>query len=198
MNWAIFAIFAYVAVVVDRSLTVLFPDGAAAPSMTLVLMVYLAMSAPPWKVMWSALLLGLLVDLSQKLTLVDGPQAAVLVGPHALGYLVGAYLVLQVRAMLFRHSLLSLLALVVAGGMLAQLVIVFLLSVRGLSIVPGEAVTQWSAMGEVGTRFVQVIYSAVLALPLGWLLIRLEPLWQFSAGKGGSHVSSQRRAPRHR
>ena len=198
MNWAIFAIFAYLAIVIDRGLTVLFPDTAAAPSMTLVLMVYLAMSAPPWKVMWSALALGLLVDLSRKITLVDGPAAAVLIGPNALGYVIGAYLVLQVRAMLFRHSLLSLLALVVAGGMLAQLVTVFLLSVRGLSIVPGEAVAQWSAIGEVGTRFVQVIYSAVLALPAGWLLMRIEPLWQFAGGKTGGLPQSQRRAPSRR
>ena len=101
MRWTVFAIFAYVAVSLDVGLEPLLKDpfglGIGCPSFTLLLAVYVGMSAPALSATWSALLLGILVDLRQDYVFSGYAGTSSILGPAALGYLVAAQAVLQVR-----------------------------------------------------------------------------------------------------
>jgi len=147
MNWIVFALAAYVMLALEVGLRTLLgipgPDGVS-PSFVLVLAVYIGMMAPAHVVPWAMLILGVLVDLR--------PGAApdvTIVGPMALGYLVGAYVVLQLRGLVFRESVLALSALVFAGGLFVQLVAVGLLTMRGLPWPTGQPIEGWNAPDQL-------------------------------------------------
>ena len=66
---------------------------AASPSLVFPLVVFIALLASNGAAMWTALLIGLAVDL----TTLRGPGAIVIAGPHALGYAAAAYTILTLR-----------------------------------------------------------------------------------------------------
>jgi cell shape-determining protein MreD len=175
MNWPVFALFAYVAAALDLGLGSLPVVGEA--SFILILAVFVGLNAPGSVVAWALLILGLLVDLQ------PGPvHGAVLLGPGALGFLAGAYAVLQLRTLLFRESVMTLAVMVLAVGVFVQLVMVALLTMRGLPMI-AEPIAGWNAADQLAHRFMQLLYTAALSVPVGWVLIRSRPLWGF-AGKG--------------
>ena len=98
--------------------------------MLLVLLCFVSLLAPGALTLWAALLLGLIAD-----ALAGTP----IVGPHALGFMLGAYLVLQLRGLVFRESVFTLAFMTLAAGVFVHLAAVALLAVRGLPLTPGEA-----------------------------------------------------------
>jgi hypothetical protein len=72
--------------------------------------------------------------------------------------------------------------IVFIAGICAHLLAVFLISMRSLfgnwfSVYPNLA---WSPTEQLVSRFLTIVYSAVLALPLGWVLLRISPLFAFN------------------
>lgn len=185
MRWTTFAIFAFVALALDLGLRPLLALGDAGirPSFTLILLVYIAMSASPTAVAWAAVILGVLVDLTTPLPFMGQQQSAHLIGPSVLGYLAGGYAALQVRAVIFRQSRLAAPITVLIGGAFVHLVIVAVLTVRGLSFLPATPIAHWEASDELFHRFLALLYSAVLSVPAVALLGRMDWLWGFGHGQ---------------
>jgi rod shape-determining protein MreD len=185
MRWFLFAIFAFVALVLDIGLKKLLRieiAAGASPSFVLIVSVFVAMWAPPRVAMWSGLVVGLLVDLSSlSPTEADGYA---LIGPAALGFMLGSYAVVQLRGLMYRDSPLALAALVFLGGVFVHLMIVAVLTVRGLPMF-GYPVSGWSAATQLYERFWVLLYTAIVAVPVGFLLLKTQPFWGFEGVKGG-------------
>ena len=106
MNWIVFAIFAYIALALETGLgTLLAIPGPTGPSpgFVLILAVFIGLMAPSIAAAWGMLILGALIDLQ------TGDLGYPLIGPAALAYLVGAFAALQLRAMVLRQSIITLL-----------------------------------------------------------------------------------------
>ena len=186
MNWLVFALVAYLMLALEAGLRTLLgiagPDGAY-PSFILILAVYVGLLAPSQVVPWAMLVLGLLTDLQAG----PVPEAAI-IGPAALGYLLGAYVIMQLRLLVFRESVITLAALILATGIFIQLVVVGLYTMRGLPWLTAEPIAGWSAADQLVRRFFILLYSTAVAVPIGALLLRSTPLWGFpSRGRGDRH-----------
>lgn len=185
MNRLVFALITFVALVLETGLRTLFALGPtnATPSFLLVIAVFIGLLGQPGVVVWSFLVLGVLTDLQ------GGPVAGgVIIGPAALGYLAGAYAILQLRTLVFRESVLTLAVLTFVTGVFVQLVVVALYTFRGLPITPAEAIEGWSAANQLVERFLNLLYTAVVAIPLGFVLFRFAGIWGFPhAPRAGRH-----------
>ena len=107
------------------------------------------------------------------------PEATILVGPHALGYVFGAFVVVQVRTMVFRRRLLTISLLTTLLLIAAAMVVVCLFTVRSWYPQPPAAWAEYHPVVEWLRLVGAGIYSGLLALPLGWLLIQTFPMWSF-------------------
>jgi len=171
MNWLIFAIAAYLAYALDTGLRVLLSSGGVSPSFLLILAVYLGLLAPHRTVIWSYLVLGILTDLQGVYT-----AEHTVLGPAALGYLVGAYAVLQLRGMVFRESIITVSVLSFAAGIFIHLTMLAILKFRAL--VTGEPM-MLSAADALVQGFLHLLYTAAAAVPVGFILLRTTPMWGF-------------------
>ena len=186
MRWHVFAIFAGIAMVFETGLIDAIHVLHVKPSVCAALATFIALSAPRYAALWSCLILGLLMDLSSDLSL--GRTGTIhIIGPYTLGYVVGGLLVLQVRSTVFRRRPLAIGAMTAAFVLAMSIVAVTIYVVR--SWYPGGLV-YWdgaSPMVDIGRRVFMAIYSGLLGVPLGWLLVRLMPLWQFQSAtiRGG-------------
>lgn len=186
MNWLIFSIVTYVFLLLQVGLTSLLgiPDAqGVSPNFLMILAVYVGLMAPAKTVAWGMLAIGLIANL------IPGPvPAGPILGPEVLGYLAGAFAVLQLRTLVFRESVMSLVIMVFIVGIFIQLVTVALYTGRGLPFLLGDPVPGWSASDELVHRFLELLYSAVAAVPIGFVLIRLKPGFNFTAGPRGERV----------
>lgn len=179
MRWLLFFITTYAAAALSVGLGGLVSVGASnlRPDLLLVLLAFLALQAPQHTALIAALILGLTRD-----TLASPvPDAPGLVGPFAVGFVVGHFAILQLRHLLVRDSIITLALMVLAAGLFAHLTAAALLTLRGLPFLAAQPVPGWSALGQIGSRLVEILYTGLFALPLGWLLIRFKPLWRFPA-----------------
>jgi len=191
MNWLVFLIVGVLAVAVDRSLgTVLVLDrlGDVRPSFVMPLLVFVALFADRSHALWACLLLGLLVDLVVPIKGMSGTDAFI-PGPHALGFAFAGYLIVQVRSMLFRGRVLTIALMTLAAVIAAGLVTIFIYSVR--SWLPGERLDYFPA-GGAGAELVRMagigVYTALVTIVLGWLMLQTMPLWAFpTVGVRGRH-----------
>lgn len=177
MNWLVFTLVTFLFLVLENGLRTLLSidivEGVS-PSFLLVLMVFVGLMANSPVVAWASLLLGIVADLQ------PGPVAeGVIVGPAALGFLVGGWAVTQLRSLVFRQSMTTLAVMTFASGIFVHLVIVALYTMRGLGLMGAEPVANWSAADQLVRRFLELIYSSAIALPLGWILFRYIWIWGF-------------------
>ena len=194
MRWLVFILFSYVALAFDWGLVALFEIDAGSfhrlrPSFLLILAVYVAWSAAPSVVPWAMLALGIICDLvplptqgSSSEMLTFGPRVVadfVVIGPCALGFLVGGFVAQQLKGLMSRHSVLAFAIVVVFCGVFIHLVIVALLTLRGLPITPASPVPHWNAADQLARRFMEILYTALLAIPVGFILMRTDPIWDF-------------------
>ncbi len=183
MRWAAFVGVSFLTFAAELSLRpvlMLHALGGISPSFVACLAVFIAMFAPRMTALWSCWLLGLLLDLSTPFVPQDG-GSFYLIGPYALGYAFGAYLIIQLRPMVFRQrafsvSFLTLLCLVAVAIISVTIFVVRSWYASDAVIYPSS----FSASDELFHRFGIAVYSAVLALPLGWLLLSTLPYWGFS------------------
>lgn len=142
--------------------------GVIAPSFVIPLAVYVAMLAPARAALWACVLLGLALDLTSVVPMASGGPPATLVGPRALGLLALGQFVLAARAIVIRRNPLSLVALSVGGALVAGVVSVALITLRGLydpiAFRPGS---------ELAAHAGSAVYTGVAALLMSWPMFRL-------------------------
>jgi cell shape-determining protein MreD len=194
MRWQVFIIFAFFAVVLDSSfMSVLQMNlpvvDTIAPSIVAMLAVFVCLFASRLSALASCLLLGVLVDLSLPAMTGGDGRDVYLLGPHALGMTFAGYLILQMRTMVFRQRALTVGVLTGVFVLTAGVVMLAIYVIRGWY---GDGVvylSQPSAFREFIKFGAVAIYSGVLAVPLGWMLLQTTPLWGFQ-------MSHQRRMTR--
>ncbi|MEE3001518.1 MAG: hypothetical protein VX908_02355 [Planctomycetota bacterium] len=184
MRWLVFMIAALLATALDLGLAsamTLRTLDFLTPSFAAVLVAYTALHGRADHVLWGAWVIGVLADLSPGSA--EGAEAIYIIGPHALGYVFGASVILTIRSMVFRHRVLTLsactFACVLSTGLATVLtgIIRFWLPFTGGAVVP-------FGLGELGHSFGDALYSGLLAIPAGWVLFQTMPLWRFDYGVG--------------
>jgi len=184
MRWTVFAFFAYLFLSLDTGLRPMLEIGSGergvAPSFLLILMVYVASMGPSHAVRWAALILGLLLDLSSTYPTADG-RAATVAGPYALGFILGASLTVQLRGLVYRRHPLTTGFLTLLAGACAFVPAVFLLTMRRIisAGLGSESVIIWVASDQLVHAFLTVLYSALIAVPTGWILNRTAGFFGF-------------------
>lgn len=182
MRWITYSVFVYLTLVLEKdlmgtlSLEVL---GGLRPRLAGCLMVYVALFAPRASVLWGGWLLGLLVDLCVPPALSGPGGVTYLIGPHALGFVLGCTFILQLRAMVFRRRTLTFAMLTVGFVLIDGIVAVSLVTIRSWYPGSGGEVAPLSGLQQLMAYVGIALYSGLFAIPVGWLLHRTTPLWAF-------------------
>ena len=171
MNWLIFALVAYLMLILESGFSSVTFLGDV--SFLLILLVYVGLMAPAPVVAWSSLVVGLLMDLR------PGPVEHIIIGPVALGCLVGTYALLQLRSFVFRQSIFTITVMVFAVGIFLQIIVVTLFSARGMQFITAEPIPGWNAADQLAGRFVDLIYTAIATVPVGFILLRFARIFSF-------------------
>lgn len=175
MNWPVFAIVAYLLLGLERGLRDALAIGPIQPSFLLALGAFIALSAPPMHAVWAGLILGLTLDLTGGWPMLAGaPQP--IIGPYALGGVFMAQTILTLRGKLVRHHLATLAVLTLMGVLAAQAVVVGMLSIQSFT----SDTLAFEPAREALVRLGSAGYTALLAVPLGFLLIAAAPLFGFT------------------
>lgn len=186
-----FAVAAYLLLAVQISLadvmSITTRFGPISPRFVLLLAVFVALAAPPMVVMWASAILGMLIDLTTTWAL-PGGGALTLIGPYTLGYIAGAYVLLQVRSMLFRQHPLTVGSMMLVGGAAVQIIVVAVFTIRAWY----EPVAGWSATSELVARSLTLLYSAAIGTLLAIPLCQLTPLFGFTSLKTAGARSRRR------
>lgn len=178
MRWWVFAVVAYLLLSVQVALadvmSITTKFGPIQPRFVLLLAVFVGLAASPRVVMIASLALGILVDATTTWPLVDG-GALTLIGPHALGYVAGGYVLLQVRSMVFRQHPLTVGSMMLVAGVAVELIVVAAFTIRAWY----EPVAGWSSTHELVARSLALLYSAALGTLLAVPLCALTPIFGF-------------------
>ena len=184
MRWPVFAVAAYLLLVLDVSVASAMRlevnAGIVEPQFLLVLLVFVGLSASPSVVLLAAGVLGLLVDATTTWPTTTEHYHMTLIGPYALGYLAGATVLLQVRAMVYQHHPLAYAVMIVLAGMAVHLVVLGIFAVRlWYDPMPG-----FSAAGDLWLAVLTVAYSAAVGAVLSVGLVLASPLFDFTPTRG--------------
>ncbi len=181
MNWIVFAITVWLLTGMDVGLAPAFQLGTLpiVPSFLFVLLGFIGLWARWMTLATAALIIGAIMDLYHQVPTTDGADVVVL-GPFALGCLLGAQAIHGSRGLMFRQSTVTLALLVFMGASIAHATAYGLLSIRALY----DNLVMHSVATEIGTRIGSALYTALLALPAGWLLQRLSPMFSFRSAHG--------------
>lgn len=173
MRWPVVLVLGYLFLAAEIGLREGLSIGPrqSAPSLVVPLLVFVALHAPGVATMWTALLLGICVDLSTQ----RGPDALVIVGPHALGFLLGAYFVLTVRGVMIKRNPWTLVVLSVLAALLSHTVVIAIFTFRK---VYGESV-DFVAWQQLVDRFVRSLLTGLGALLSAALLFPIIGVFGF-------------------
>lgn len=181
MRWPVFLVFAFIALALDSSFMAILTLeglGSIAPYIAIPLAVYVCLFAARLSALAACLLLGVLMDLTIP---PPGGDVVYVIGPYGLGLLFGGYLVLQMRTMVFRQRAVTIGVLSFAATIATAIVMIAIYMIRSWY---GEDVTypiHNSAAWELFRHIGIAIYTGLIAVPLGWLLLATYPLWGFQA-----------------
>ncbi|USO00144.1 MAG: hypothetical protein H6810_05640 [Phycisphaeraceae bacterium] len=182
MSWIVFLVVSWIAFGLELGLrdALRLSPGNIAPSFVVPVMVYVALSAPPKQALWSALLLGALLDLTGEIARTD-MTAAWILGPSAIGLLIAAQFVITVRGMVIRRHPLTLVVLSIVAAGVAQTVVVAFLTVRHLY---GDPIA-FAPTGELVTRLGSALYTGATAFVWAIVLRPVDPLFRFQHDRIG-------------
>jgi hypothetical protein len=186
-------IFAYILLGLEQGMGVALAQPGlnnTSPGLLLILMVFIGLWAPSTMVVWCAMFLGLLYDLSHPVLTADAQRLtdAAIIGPGAIAFILAGVAMLRMRGLVYRGSLLSIAIFTFITGLIVHLAIVLIFSVRGWSFLflPGEHLSNWSWSGQLVSRFFNLLYTSLLALPIGWCLLRASSMFGFEPTKGAA------------
>ncbi|HWB18809.1 MAG TPA: hypothetical protein VG711_00795 [Phycisphaerales bacterium] len=179
MRWIVFIITACVFVELDHSLmhALRWGDSSVRPVMSSALLAFVALTASRSIVPWAALILGLLVDLLEPYSQVPD-RMVTLIGPNALAYLAAAYVVMQLRTLVFPRRAMSIgfMAFVAHACSALVLISIFVIRSRFDSVVYP---TRDGALAEFFHQILVALYSGLVGVPVGWMLLKTLPVWGF-------------------
>ena len=179
MNWFVFAVISWIFLGLDAGLSDVFQPFSlpVAPSFAHVLIVYVCLWAPSRQAYLASLIIGVAQDFASVVP--ASPDAAsdvVVLGPHALGALLGASLVVNLRSVMIKRSALSMFIMTLFAAALLEIVVTAGLSVR--SMYP-SGIHFPNPSRELVIGLGSALYSAVLAIALSPPLHALASLFQF-------------------
>jgi cell shape-determining protein MreD len=176
VNILLFALLAWLATGLEMALPPVLDAGGSGvqPSFLIPLVVFVALHADARPALWSALVLGLLVDLIQPVALIDG-GAATIPGPNALGFFLAAQMTLSVRGMVIRRNPLTLVVLSIVAAAVASVVVVAFMTLRGLF----DPSLAWRGASELVPGLLSACYTGLTALVLSFPLFALTPFFGF-------------------
>lgn len=182
MNWVVFAIAAWITLGFEFGLrdALQLGDLNIAPHFAIILLVFVTLWSTRGAALAAALLLGVALDLFYQVKLNDGSDIVVL-GPHALGCLLAAYAVLNLRALMFRKNVLAIAFLSLVAAALAQVVVAALLTAHASY----DAVEFGPAASELGQRLASAVYTGVVAIAYGALLGLFRRFFDFQSSRAG-------------
>ncbi len=184
MNWLAFGLITWIVVGLElgleRSITLRFSTVVCEPGFILPLAVFAAGAAPPAAALWSALVLGLIVDLTSPLPTQPGGIITV-VGPHALGFLLTAQLVLALRGVVIRRNPLTVGVLAGVGTFVTAIVVAAVFTARSLfgDEIPFSATER--LLGGLGSA----VYTAITGTLLAFVLNPASTLLGFQSTRRG-------------
>ena len=178
MRWSVYLIMLFLMLVIDASVGNVLALGAVRPLFLPILVVYVTLFAPRMTALWAAWIAGLLVDL-----LTDLPHGAdhvgPLIGPHALGAVFGAYAILQIRVVLLRRHVLTVVAMTLLFVAASSMVTVFIYAAHGWY---DSETLFWADIGplaELWRRVLGALYTTAGALIVGPILVLTTAAWKF-------------------
>ncbi len=180
MNWLTFSILAYLGYAAQLVLNPLWSLGDPTvyeyrPMLLLILLVFIGLQAPAMAVAWSAVVLGLLADIMLQ------QHEPGLIGPWALGFLAAGYALVQLRNLLFRDSMFTIAIMTLVAGVFALLVATTLHALRqNIGFLGNDPVEGFSAAEQLYRGFIAMLYTGLVAVPAGYLLLKSKELWGFS------------------
>ncbi|HZW08140.1 MAG TPA: hypothetical protein VFF65_13540, partial [Phycisphaerales bacterium] len=146
--------------------------GIGGPAVVFAFVACIASFGPAVAVLWVAFIGGLLIDLTWSVALWAGGGQAVgqvtFVGPHALGFVAGAWAILNCRRIFVRRIPLAVAVLAVLGAVVMHVVALILLLVRD-AIDPAVALPAQGFARIIGA-FYTALPALLIASCLRWLL----------------------------
>ena len=176
MNWFVFAILAWLTFGLELALQPVLDAGSGSvhPSMVMPLMAFVALYAPRKQALWAAIILGVLLDLLSPMARSDG-GSVVIVGPYALGFLLGCHFIFTIRGSLIRRNPLTLVMISIVSSFIIQVVVIALLTARNL----GNNPLIWDASDQLIQRSFSSLYTGLSALLLSFIFFALAPAFGF-------------------
>lgn len=143
--------------------------GIGGPSTVFAFVACIAAFGPVVGVLWTAFIGGLLIDLTWGVALQGQSLGQVtFVGPHALGFALGAWVIVNSRRIFVRRNPMAVAALAVLGAVVAQMAALMILLLRDWI----DPAVSLPPQGVV--RLVGALYTALpalgIALCLRWVL----------------------------
>ncbi len=146
-------------------------DLPIAPSFVFCCLTLVAMFASRTTVRWTALAIGLLMDLLNSVPMQGSLADMRIIGPHMISYLVGAEVIVLVRSSTIRRNPLTLGFLAGLGALAGAIVFVVVMTMRGWFLDNIE----WSIWFQLWTRFLSAMYTGLLGIVLAFGLLPLAP-----------------------
>jgi rod shape-determining protein MreD len=181
VRWPVFAVFAFVCFVLEvsvRNMLRLEALFGVSPSFVACLATFVALFGQRLSALWACWILGMMMDLMPRS---DGATMYP-IGPHALAYIAGGYLIVLLRTMVFRRRLLSFGAMTFIFLMSASIVTVAVLLVRHWYAPVDSIAHEYHGLSDLAGRALISLYSGVIGFfPVGSILIASMPLWGFQS-----------------
>ena len=187
MNWPVLAIFAYAMIGLELGLkpALALESSGIAPSFVFPLIAFVALHGPSMPVLWFALAMGAILDLTDPDVSAGGRFEITILGPMALGCLAAAYTTLTIRGLLVRRNPITLIVLAVLVSLIANLLAVFMLSFRSLY----DDALVWQPTPELIRRVISSLYTAATAAALAFILMPLSGLFGFHQESHGRRMA---------
>jgi len=174
MNLALFVLLLWVALGLEVGLkeALRLRDLPIAPSFVFCCVTLVAMFASPSVVRWTAIAVGLMMDLLSVLPVRDSLADVRIVGPHMLGFVVGCEIIMLVRSSTIRRNPLTMGFLAGIGAMGGAVVMVCVFTLRAWVLDP----LVWDLWFQTWTRTLSALYTGIVGVVLAFGLLPLAPL----------------------
>jgi len=193
MRWFIFLVAAIVAVAMDSGLVGVFTLRGlsyATPSVSACLLAFVALQSRPSTAFWAAWILGMMLDLSP--TAAGAVGGLPIIGPRTLGCVAAVQVILLVRPVLFRRRIVTIAAMSGVTWITIGLVAAAIETLRWW-LPWTHAMAPPPASQRVVTVLSSGLYTAMLGLPLGAILVGTLGWWRFEAHSARLDYAGSRR-----
>jgi hypothetical protein len=174
MNRALLVLLLWIALGLEMGLkeALRLRDLPIAPSFVFCCVTLVAMFASPQVVRWTALAVGLMLDLLCVLPIRDSLADVWILGPNMLAMLVGCEVIMLVRGSTIRRNPLTLGFLAGVGSLASATVLLCVFTMRTWML---DSLT-WDLWFQTWTRGASAIYTGLVGVVMAFGLLPLAPL----------------------